>query len=205
MALYEQNTHHSGRLDRIGMIARWRPVHLGHAPVLRALCDSARQAFIGIGSSNRYDLRNPFTLEETTDMIRLVLAERSNYTLMPIPDLDDGPKWRQMILDRLGTLDLFVTDNPYVASLLSADYSIVRPVALVPPVQKVAVDGTMVRSAMAHGDGWRDLVPPEIAGYISSNELDKRFRREFGLEALARELTVRRSPSELSDSTSTLR
>jgi electron transport complex protein RnfB len=25
------------RFDRIGMVARWRPVHRGHAPVLRAL------------------------------------------------------------------------------------------------------------------------------------------------------------------------
>jgi nicotinamide-nucleotide adenylyltransferase len=43
------------------MVARWKPVHRGHAVVLRALSDRAEQALIGIGSSNRYDSRNPFT------------------------------------------------------------------------------------------------------------------------------------------------
>mgnify|MGYP002750839863 CR=1 FL=1 len=64
-----EELHKSERFERIGMVARWRPVHLGHAPILRALCDRATHALIGIGSSNRYDFRNPFTLEETIDMI----------------------------------------------------------------------------------------------------------------------------------------
>jgi nicotinamide-nucleotide adenylyltransferase len=173
------------RVDRIGMVARWRPVHLGHAPVLRALCDRASRALIGIGSSNRYDLRNPFTLEETVDMIRLVLDGWDNYALIPVPDLDDGPRWRHMVTGLFGPLDLFVTANPYVSSLLATDYKIVKPVELVPVHERIAVDGTMVRREMARGDGWRDLVPPEVAHYIVARQLDVRFRREFGLQSLA--------------------
>jgi nicotinamide-nucleotide adenylyltransferase len=167
------------------MIARWRPVHLGHAPILRALCDCASQALIGIGSSNRYDFRNPFTLEETTDMIGLVLAGRQNYTLIPVPDLDDGPRWRIMVIELFGTLDLFVTDNPYVSSLLSEDYRVTRPVELVPEDERIAIDGRLVRREMARGVGWQDLVPREVADYISARHLDERFRREFGLQTLA--------------------
>ena len=160
--------------------------------MLRALCDHADHALIGIGSSNRYNLRNPFTLEETSDMISLVLAGCENYTLVPVPDLDDGPRWREMILDLFGLLDLFVTDNPYVASLLTDDYTITRPVTLVPNHEKVPIDGTMVRREMARGDGWRPLVPPEVAEYISLNQLDERFRREFGLGTLALENIIER-------------
>jgi nicotinamide-nucleotide adenylyltransferase len=173
------------RFERIGMVARWRPVHLGHEPVLRALCNCATHALIGIGSSNRYDARNPFTLEETGDMIRLVLASRENYTLIPVPDLDDGPRWRLMIVDLFGPLARFVTANPYVASLLAADYRLVKPVELVPPEERIAINGTMVRREIARGDGWRDLVPPQVAEYITSRGLDERFRREFGLQTLA--------------------
>jgi nicotinamide-nucleotide adenylyltransferase len=185
MSSPERNNLHTDRFDRIGMVARWRPVHLGHAPVLRALCDRASQALIGIGSSNRYDLRNPFTLEETVDMIQLVLAGRTNYTLIPVPDLDDGPRWRVMVIELFGPLDLFVTDNPYVSSLLATDYRIIKPVELVPEDEKIAVDGRMVRREMARGDGWRDLVPNEVADYIAARQLDERFRREFGLQTLA--------------------
>jgi nicotinamide-nucleotide adenylyltransferase len=178
------------RCNRIGMVARWRPVHLGHAPVLRALCDCASQALIGIGSSNRYDLRNPFTLAETVDMIHLVLDGRENYTLIPVPDLDNGPRWRLMILDLFGPLDWFVTANPYVASLLAADYRLVRPVDLVSEEARVPIDGTLVRREMARGDGWRDLLPPPVADYIATRQLDQRFRREFGLQALALDATI---------------
>jgi nicotinamide-nucleotide adenylyltransferase len=170
---------------RIGMVARWRPVHLGHAPVLRALCSRADQALIGIGSSNRYDVRNPFTLNETSDMIRLVLADLENHILIPVPDLDDGPRWRAMIIDMFGPLDRFVTANPYVRSLLSEDYVTIRPVELLPVEQRIAIDGSMVRREMARGDGWRELVPKIVADYITTRKLDERFRREFGLETLA--------------------
>jgi nicotinamide-nucleotide adenylyltransferase len=187
----EPNGQHTDRFGRVGMVARWQPVHRGHVPVLRALCDRASQAFIGIGSSNRHNLHNPFTIEETKDMIRLVLADRENYTLIAVPDLDDGPRWRAMIIDLFESLDLFVTDNPYVSSLLAANYKIMKPIALVPQNERIAVNGTMVRRAMAHGGDWQALVPKEIADYIAAKRLDDRFRREFGLQALAMDVITR--------------
>jgi len=170
---------------RIGMVARWRPVHNGQAAVLRALCASAQEALIGIGSSNRYNARNPFTLTETEDMLRLVLDGHDNVCILPVPDLDDGPRWRRMLLGLFGPLDLLVTDNPYVANLLKGDYPLRRPVELVPLNERVRVDGSMVRAAMARGERWQVWVPEKVAGYIQSNGLDVRFREEFGLETLA--------------------
>lgn len=171
--------------SRLGMIARWRPVHRGHALVLAALCDHAGRALIGIGSANRYNSRNPFTCDEAADMIRLALAGRDNFELIPVPDLDDGPRWRELVMGLFGALDAFVTDNPYVASLLAADYRIIRPVELIPPEARIPIDGALVRQEMARGDGWIDLVPPSIADYIRTGRLDVRFRREFGLQTLA--------------------
>jgi len=186
----KRNIQPQPRFDRIGMVARWQPVHLGHAPVLRALCNCASTALIGLGSSNRYNLRNPFTLAETTEMIRLVLAGRTNYTLLPVPDLDDGPRWRKMVVNLFGPLDVFVTDNPYAANLLADDYRIIRPVELVPPDEKIPIDGTMVRRAMARGANWQEMVPPKIAVYIEANGLNERFRREFGLQTLALDIMM---------------
>lgn len=179
------------QFQRIGMVARWRPVHLGHTPVLHALCQCAGHALIGIGSSNRYNARNPFTLDETMDMLRLVLTGYDNYELVPVPDLDDGPRWRLMIMGLFGPLDAYVTANPYVANLLEKDYVLRHPVELVTEEQKVAINGNMVRQAMARGDGWQAMVPDEIADYIISKQLDERFRREFGLQTLALQTIVK--------------
>jgi nicotinamide-nucleotide adenylyltransferase len=178
------------KYSRIGMIARWKPVHLGHAAILRAVCNSGEQALIGIGSSNRYNARNPFTIEETRAMIQLVLAGFSNYQIIPVPDLDDGPRWRAMVKDLFGALDVFVTENPYVTNLLKDDYRVIRPVELIPPRERVPAEGSAVRRAMARGEDWESLVPPVVAGYIKSNRLDVRFREEFGLQTLAMETII---------------
>ena len=183
------------RYRKIGMIARWRPVHLGHEAVLRALCKSGEEVLIGVGSSNRYNVRNPFTLEETTRMVELVLAGFDNYRIVPVPDLDDGPRWRVMVKEMFGALDLFVTENPYVASLLKDDYRVMRPIELIPFNERVPVDGSRVRRAMARGEDWESLVPSVVAEYIKSNRLDVRFREEFGLQTLVLETVVFRESS----------
>src|SRR5437660_1552294 len=105
-------------MNHIAMVARWKPAHIGHAAVLKGLVQSAAHCWIGIGSSNRYDASNPFTPEETADMIRLVLSDAENYTIFELPDLNDGPRWRDHLSDLLGPLDCFVTANPYVKSLM---------------------------------------------------------------------------------------
>src|SRR5262245_32953327 len=116
---------------RMAIVARWKPVHLGHAAVLGGMLSVAETVLIGIGSSNRYDAQNPFTAVETADMLRLVLTGRENFTLLEIPDLGDGPRWRAMVRDLLGPLDLFVTANDYVHELMREVYEIVHPVAFV--------------------------------------------------------------------------
>lgn len=175
------------RVARIAMIARWKPVHLGHAAVLEALADRADHAIVGIGSPNKYDASNPFTADETAAMIRLVLDGRDNVELVEVPDLGHGPRWRAMVVGMFGPLDLFVTANGYVRSLLEHDYRVIHPVWLIAPERRVAVNGTMVRRRMARDESWRELVPPVIAGYLDANRLVDRFRREFGAETVALE------------------
>ncbi len=189
--------------NRIAMIARWKPVHLGQAAVLGALCNRAEEVLIGVGSSNRYNARNPFMFEETEAMLRLVLggvspalenaeyAISTEHAIIPIPDLDDGPRWRAMVKEMLGELDVFVTDNPYVVNLMKDDYRLMRPVEFLPPSERVRIDGSTVRAMMARGERWQAWVPEQVAQYIEENKLDERFRREFGLETLAMQSVIR--------------
>ena len=166
-------------------MARWKPVHRGHAAVLEALVERADEVVIGIGSSNRYDIRNPFTAEESAEMIRRVLGDRGRYSLLPVPDLGDGPRWREMVAGLFGPLDVFVTANAYVRDLLEDIYPVVHPVRLLPPERRIALDGTAVRKAMARGPGWREMVPAPVAAFLDEQGLAERFRREFGLATLA--------------------
>ncbi|NUQ76224.1 MAG: hypothetical protein HUU21_22010 [Polyangiaceae bacterium] len=175
----------SAPFARLAMIARWKPVHIGHAAVLEGLVESAESVIIGIGSSNRYNAKNPFTAAESADMIREALRGHENYTILEVPDLDDGPRWRVMVREMLGHLDVFVTANGYVRGLMMDDYNVVHPVSFVSPERRARVSGTMVRAAMASGEEWRDLVPPAVRELLLSRGLVDRFRKEFGEETRA--------------------
>lgn len=175
------------RYGRIGTVARWKPVHLGHEAMLVSLLERADHLVIGIGSANKHDARNPFTAAETRDMLERILNGRNNFEIIEVPDLGHGPRWRAQALALYGPLDLFVSENDYVRSLLAPVYPTAIPVRFVPPERRVPVDGTMVRRAMARGGDWRALVPSAVAAYLDERELVTRFRREFGLETLAQE------------------
>lgn len=172
-------------LRRAGFVARFRPPHLGHAAILAALARAAGTVVIGIGSANRRDADNPFTAEETAELLAPLLPEgRSEIHLLP--DLYDGPRWAEMVRERFGEIDLFVTANPYVRSLLDGRWRLAHPLELLGPEERVAVDGKAVRRAMARGEEWERLVPAVVAQALKARGLMRRFRDEFGLETLAR-------------------
>ena len=173
-----------------GMVARWQPIHLGHAAVLRGLFKAHDRVIIGIGSANTQDVRSPFTLAEVNAMLEFVLAEFNNYQLIPLPDLGDGPLWREMVHQKFGPLKVFYTANPYVRGLMEAVYPVAHPVTMVSPENRIPIDGSMVRQAMARGEDWASMLPPPVAAYLQENNLVARFREQYGLETLALETII---------------
>lgn len=173
-------------LGVVGTVGRFKPLHKGHAVVLETLCERARHVYIGVGSSNRYDARNPFTVKESEEMINLYLRPRfSNYSFVEIPDIGNGPKWREQALRLFGKLDCFVTANDYVESLLKHDYKVIHPLSLLPLDKRFRASGTMVRVAMSRSEPWEYLVPELVASYLKDSGLVERFCSEFGLETIA--------------------
>ncbi len=182
-------------LGRVGVIGRFKPLHNGGALMLDALCENADRVIIGLGSSNRYNLRNPFTAEESAGMIQAYLSPRySNYELIPIPDFGhipnfrDGEEWSGYARKELGSLDHFVSGNEYVSDLLKDTYSIIHPAALISPEQYLNIKATEVRLKMARDEHWKLLVPELVVNYLESNDLVNRFRKEFGGQTITASL-----------------
>ncbi|HLD07361.1 MAG TPA: adenylyltransferase/cytidyltransferase family protein [Candidatus Nanoarchaeia archaeon] len=179
-------------LGKVGVIGRFRPLHNGGAAMLESICSRAEQVIIGIGSANRYNARNPFTPLETQAMMESFLSSHHhNYRIIHVPDYGhipeyrDGSKWKADVARLYGSLDAFVSGNDYARQLLQPVYPVMHPSELVPREHRIFLSGTMVRMAMAQGDGWKGMVPPVVAEYLDSRGLAARFRTEFGLETLA--------------------
>lgn len=181
---------------RVGLIGRFKPLHNGGAVLLEAICEHAEHVVIGLGSSNKYNARNPFTSEESQAMIAAFLSSlavpQQQYEFLHVPDFGhipefaDGQKWREYIREHFGKLDAFISGNSYVSALLKDDYRIVPAVTLVPTEKHIPIKGSMVRMEIAKGtEAWKDLVPAVVRDYLLENNLVERFRREFGLQTLA--------------------
>jgi len=180
-------------LGKVGLVGRFKPLHKQAAYMLESVCENANHLTIGIGSSNRYDARNPFTANESEDMINSFLSLNfSNYNIIHIPDFaqikkyGDGQKWKEYVVENFGKLDYFISSNPYVLGLLKDSYSLLGAFEMVPPEKRQRMKGTGVRIEIAKFGDWEKFVPEPVAKYLKENNLIQRFRDEFGLETLGR-------------------
>ena len=181
------------KFRKLGVIGRFKPLHNGAYSMLETLCENTEQLIVGIGSSNKYNLRNPFTPEESEAMINSALADRfSNYKIVHVPDFAhipkyaDGKKWRNFVIEKFGDLDAFVTSNEYIRNLLGERYEIVHPTILIPKEKQIKLRATEVRFRIAsYNDSWKDLVPKKVADYLEKEKLVDRFREDFGLQTMA--------------------
>jgi nicotinamide mononucleotide adenylyltransferase len=175
------------KYEKLGCVGRFKPLHLGGAAMLDSICEHADTVIIGIGSCNKYNVRNPFTADETEEMLHAHLKPKfSNYKIVQLPDYGNGEKWRNHLKEEFGTLDAFVSSNDYVRSLLTGHYELLHGVTLIPHNKRIPLCASQVRMMMAQAsDEWRAYVPKEIATYIEVHHLDERFRKQFGLATLA--------------------
>ncbi len=199
------------RLGTIGVIGRFKPLHLGGSALLESLCSTSEHVIIGVGSANMHDVRNPFTAEESKGMIEAYLSPRfSNYEVIMVdqfghlPEYSDGKRWTEEVLKKYGKLDAFATGNSYVRELLEPYYKVLESYLLVPPEKRIRLSGTQVRVEMARGEGWRATVPEEVMNYIDQNKLAERFRMEYGLQTLS-QLVSYHSPCTLKEERAAVR
>ena len=172
--------------QKVGVIGRFKPLHNGHVAFLERLCTTSEHVLIGIGSSNRYDAKNPFTAQETATRLHRSLGAH-NYSVLAVPDFSDtnthngDDLWRDYVVRNFGHLDAFVSGNPWVERVLGDDYSIVHPHDILFAEEQIDVCATQVREQLAEGRRFEHLVPRPVAAYLHDNNLVERYRREFGV------------------------
>jgi nicotinamide-nucleotide adenylyltransferase len=179
------------KYQMLGIIGRFKPFHNGGFSLLESACKNSKHVIIGIGSSNKHNIRNPFTAKETKEMIKLALKEFSNYDFVYIPDFaqihdfEDGYKWKEYVLEKFGKLDCLISGNGFVREQLKDDYKLLYPYEIIPEEKRFNIRATDVRIEIARFGDWKKLVPSAVSLYLENNGLIERFRNEFGLRTLA--------------------
>ena len=177
--------------NNVGLIGRFKPLHKGSASMLEQVCEASGHVVIGIGSINKHDYRNPFTAEETKDMINLYLEDKyANYEIKFINDHGhenaDSTPWKNELKEKMNNKETFFSGNPYVKELLKDSYEVVDAKEF-SKNHNSPIKASMARLEMAKDGNWEQYVPEKVVTYIKENKLDKRLREEFGIETIIKE------------------
>jgi nicotinamide-nucleotide adenylyltransferase len=150
-------------------VGRFQPFHGGHARVVatirRARPDAALLLVIG-SADESFTWKNPFTAGERFEMIDRALAgtEGPPFHIVPVADIRRHAQWVRYLESFLPAFDRVYTNNPLTRLLFErAGYPVESPAL----VARARFEGEHIRRRLATDRGWRALVPPPVAAYLS--------------------------------------
>jgi nicotinamide mononucleotide adenylyltransferase len=132
--------------------------------MLRELCDKSLHVNVNLGSSNKFDKKNPFKIEEREAMINLALCDYDNYELRRLPDFDSDDPWVEHLFKINRPFSEIISNNQYdlniyrrfqfkdgIKSKDTIEYEIISPTDIVPQdkmlyTEKVKIGGTYVKT-----------------------------------------------------------
>lgn len=158
-------------------IGRFQPFHNGHLQLLQNIADDYDHLIIGIGSSQyKHTIENPFTLDERRSMIEqsLKAADIKNYTIIPIPDIHNLPKWVSHVESLVADFDIVISNNTLTKRLFSKKgYRIIET----PWFNRYQYSGKEIRRRMINDEPWKNLVPNQVYIIIMKTKGVKRLKQ----------------------------
>ena len=147
-------------------IGRFQPFHNGHLQLLQNIADEYDDLIIGIGSSQyKYTIDNPFTLNERKSMIEqsLKATDIKNYTIVPISDIHNLPKWVSHVESLVPDFDIVISNNALTKRLFSQKgYRIIETHWF----NRYQYSGKEIRRRMINNEPWKNLVPNQVYSII---------------------------------------
>jgi len=159
-------------------LGRFQPFHLGHLSAIKQALKEVDFLTIGIGSSQlNHQKDNPFTWEERKEMIIRTLSEdnlgtiwkqfgnnlKSRIKIVPIPDINNNPKWPAHVRSIVPHFDTLFIGNDGIVKELFEKYD---DVPLKKIKEEIPVCATKIREAIRNNEEWKKYLPKEVVGYI---------------------------------------
>ncbi|WP_277553494.1 nicotinamide-nucleotide adenylyltransferase [Halobaculum limi] len=163
-------------------IGRFQPYHNGHHHMVEEIAEDVDELVLGIGSAgDSHTRRNPFTAGERVMMVTQALSEFDVTTYaVPIEDLERNSVWVSHVQSMCPQFDVAYSNNPLVVRLFEEAGVEVRSS---PMFRREVLEGSELRERMIRGDGWRDLVPDEVAETIDEIDGVDRIRQVSSSDA----------------------
>lgn len=147
-------------------IGRFQPLHKGHLYALRYVAKRYKKFVVIIGSAQKKDARNPFSVLQRKKMLGAVLHEKKiNAKIKVLRDYRSNEKWVSEFKKLAGNAKVVHSNNPLVKRLCRKAGFIVVPI---PFYKRYKYYATLIRERMQGKKSWKRLVPKEVLEVISS-------------------------------------
>ena len=156
-------------------VGRFQPFHNGHLSIIKDLSERYEKVYIIIGSATESSTpKNPFSVEERIEMIRRALEPRGirNFEISSVEDFHDDALWTSAIRKAF-SFDVVYSRNPWTIDCFRRQGVKARKHKF---FHERKYSGREIRRRMAKGMAWRDLVPPEVYGYMMSIKAGERLK-----------------------------
>lgn len=151
------------------LIGRFQPFHLGHLYLIKKSFDKVDKLIIGIGSPNKSDKDNPYSLKQRIVMLKKVInkekLQNKIIKIIPIKDYPgDDDLWLIKTKKVAGNFDVVIGNNEWVNGIFEkARYSVIRFGFF----KRYLLEGVKIRRLMREGGEWQERVPDYLINQIS--------------------------------------
>lgn len=189
--------------NKVVAIMRANPPHINHTLMLKELCKKAVNVKINLGSSNKFNEKNPFKIEEREEMMDLSLnGEYDNYEILRIPDFGDDDEWFKYLYKINKPFSEILSNNQYDLKIYKRfqknpgydNFDIIHPTDILSQEDMVYttgiwkdgmfvqarkpmyVSGTFTRAAIVNDWNWEKFIDEKVVKYIKKNGLVARIK-----------------------------
>lgn len=148
------------------LVGRWQPFHNGHLEMVNQSASKVDTLYLGIGSINKNDGKNPFSPSERKLMITNSVSNdvKDKLRIFFVPDFADDKKWIECINYLVPKHDVVFSSDSRMTSLYASSGKYVREIKL---LQRDLLSGTNMRKMLLEGKDISEHVPKGTRDVIS--------------------------------------
>ncbi|MFI5265494.1 MAG: adenylyltransferase/cytidyltransferase family protein [Candidatus Levyibacteriota bacterium] len=153
------------------VIGRFQPFHLGHKYVIEEALRLCDKIYIGIGSAQIFDEKNPYSTEKRKKFLEIFLSKEKMQDrvldILAIEDFPDDDVWFERLNPRIPGTQVLIGDNEWVNGIFER-HGI--PAVRIGYFKRDILEGTKIRTNMKEKKQWKSRVPKYLVSHIEKKE-----------------------------------
>ncbi len=157
---------------KIGLvIGRFQPFHLGHKYVIEKALKVCEKIYIGIGSSQIFDERNPYSTEKRKEFLNAFIENEGIRDgvigIVTTEDVADDDEWFADLIKKIPGTEVVIGDNEWVNGIFERH---AIPALRIGYYKRNILEGTKIRKSMQEKKPWKKRVPEYLISHIEKDK-----------------------------------